>query len=159
PSRCGTEKDDGMTSSIAGVSSLSMALLLLLVATTAGSADIEAASVGALRVTPKQVHFGTKQVGTFTVKGAMVTNTSAASVTLSIVGHAPDDFSWGLLEGEASPVLAPALLSPGESCEAVMGFRPSDFFAGQEQTASLDVFATDPVTGALLANESIEFTG
>jgi hypothetical protein len=138
---------------------LSAALLVLLIVPTRGGSAIEAASVDVLRVSPKAVNFGTKQVGTFTVKGAMVTNSSANSVILAIDGHAPDDFSWGTLEGQTCPVLAPGPLAPGESCQAVMGFRPSDFWVGQVQSASLDVTASDPVTGALLATEVITFTG
>jgi hypothetical protein len=132
-------------------------LVLLAVAAPAGAPVATATDV--LRVSPQQVQFGTKQVGTFTVRGAMVTNIGANPVVLSTNGGAPDDFSWGLLEGQTCPVLAPAPLGPGESCQAVMGFRPSEYFAGREQAATLELTAVDPPTGAVLGTAVIVFTG
>jgi hypothetical protein len=113
-----------------------------------------------LRVTPPRVQFGTKQVGTFTLKGATVTNASSSAVNVLVTVVAePDDFSFGLLPGSTCPVFAPAPLAPGEKCQAVVGFRPSEFFAGREQVATLLVTATDPVTGAVLDTVLIDFVG
>ena len=39
--------------------------------------------------------------------------------------------------------------SAGESCTAVVRFTPTVFFAGEEQTGSLSVTATDPATGVV----------
>src|SRR5215211_2005183 len=93
-----------------------------------------ATSPAVLRVSPPTVNFGTKPVGSFTLKGATVTNTGAATVNLLVtVSREPDDFSFGVLPGSTCPVFEPAPLAPGEHCDAVVGFRPSEFFAGQKQ--------------------------
>jgi hypothetical protein len=41
----------------------------------------------------------------------------------------------------------------------VVGFRPSEFWAGQQQTAQLLATATDPVTHEVLEEVLIDFTG
>jgi hypothetical protein len=119
-----------------------------------------AVSSDVLRVSPPRVQFGTKQVGTFTLKGAMVANTSSSTVDVLVTVVAePDDFSFGLLPGSTCPVLAPAPLAPGEKCDAVVGFRPTELFAGHEQVATLLATATDPVSGAVLGTVLIDFVG
>ena len=42
---------------------------------------------------------------------------------------------------------------------AVVGFQPSDFFAGRWQTATLQVTARDPVSGALLQIVTVRVRG
>ena len=59
--------------------------------------------------------------------------------------------------GSTCPALGPALLAAGESCDAVMNFRPSDFFAGEDQLAELTATAYDPETGAVLDTLVIQF--
>jgi len=71
---------------------------------------------------------------------------------------APAD-SDGRLPGSTSPVLEPALLPAGESCEIVVGFRPSEFFAGRVQTAVIELTATDPATGEPIQRLLVEFQG
>lgn len=140
-----------------GVASVVLASVLAVSGVSAATAS---AATNVLKVTPKSVNFGTQPVGSFTLKGARITNTSSTSVLLLVTPHvSPDDFSFGLLPGSTCPALAADVLLPGESCQAVMGFRPSEFFAGQEQTAALLATATDPVTGAVLEAQIIEFTG
>jgi hypothetical protein len=131
------------------------AALALLVAQ--GTPIVSSAPADLLRVSPAEVRFGTKRVGTITVKGAKVTNTSGRGVLLSIHDRSPDTFSFGFLPGQTCPVLEPSLLPPGGSCEAVMAFRPDDFFAGREQTAWLDLTVSDPDTGVVLATAQIPF--
>jgi hypothetical protein len=136
----------------------SAALAAFLAGATCGGSGAAAAPSEVLRVSPKTVHFGTRPVWSFTLKGATVTNTGPASVQLLVtIDSAPDDFSFGLLPGSTCPALEPAPLAPGEGCEAVMGFRPSDFFAGQRQEARLLATATDPVTGTVLDTALITF--
>jgi hypothetical protein len=55
------------------------------------------------------------------------------------------------------PVLTPEALPPGDSCVAVVGLRPSEFFAGEKQFATLLATATDPSTGANLDSVLINF--
>ena len=117
------------------------------------------AATGVLAVKPPNVNFGTKPVGSFTVKGATVRNTSAETVNVSVtIEREPDDFSFGLLPGQTCPVFEPAPLAPGESCVVVMGFRPSEFFAGQRQVAALSVTATEPA-GPVVDSVLIDFVG
>jgi hypothetical protein len=112
-----------------------------------------------LRVSPGTVHFGSKQIGTFTLRGASITNTSSQTINLIVTGGLPDDFSFGILPGSTAPVFEPAPFEPHQSCRAVVGFRPSEFWAGQQQTAQLLATATDPVTHEVLEEVLIDFTG
>jgi hypothetical protein len=113
-----------------------------------------------LKASPSTVNFGTRPVGSVTLKGSRLTNRTNATINLLVtVDLEPDDFSFGLLPGSTCPVLAPAPLAPGDSCEAVVQFRPTEFFAGHQQTATLRATASDPVTGAEVATLLIDFTG
>src|SRR5262245_17391541 len=113
-----------------------------------------------LRVSPSEVHFGSKQIGTFTLRGATITNTSSQTVDLIVApAGLPDDFSFGILPGSTAPVFEPAPFEPHQSCRAVVGFRPSEFWAGQQQFAQLLATATDPVTHEVLEEVLIDFTG
>src|ERR671934_614407 len=119
-----------------------------------------AAGTDLLRANPKRVNFGTKAVGTFTVKGSTITNTTAADVVVETSAvRMPDQFSWGLLPGQTCPVLAPGILPAGESCDLVAGFFPQEFFIGLEDLAVLQVTATDPSTGAVVDSVQVEFRG
>ena len=51
------------------------------------------------------------------------------------------------------------MLTAGESCVTVVDFQPSEFFAGQWQTATLLVPARDPVSGALLESVTVKVRG
>jgi hypothetical protein len=51
------------------------------------------------------------------------------------------------------------VLNPGESCEATAAYRPSEFFAGSLETASVGVVATDPATGSVVASEVLSLSG
>lgn len=138
-------------------------LLICLAAAVAGGgvASTASADVGsALKASPKRVNFGTKAVGTFTVKGATITNTGGSAVLVQTSAvRMPDQFSWGLLPGQTCPIFSPELLAPGDSCDIVTGFRPEEFFAGLEDTAVLQVTATDPTTGATVDTVLVEFRG
>jgi hypothetical protein len=112
-----------------------------------------------LRASPPAVHMGVRQVGTENLKGTTITNMSGSAVRLLVEGtRMPDDFGFGLMPGSTCPVFSPGeLLGPGESCDAVMNFRPSDFFAGQDQLAELTATAFDPNTGAVVDTLVIQF--
>ena len=113
-----------------------------------------------LQVSPSLVHFGTRQIGTFTLRGARITNTSSQAINLFVTGSSlPDDWSFGILPGSTAPVFEPELFEPGQSCRAVVGFRPSEFWSGQQQFAQLLARATDPVTNEVLEEVLIDFTG
>jgi hypothetical protein len=133
---------------------LVLALLFAVVAVGGASS----ATQGVLRVKPETVKFGTKPVGSSTFKGATIKNTSSSTINLIVtVAREPDDFAFVTLT--TCPVFEPAPLAPGESCDAVMRFSPSEFFAGQDQLAQLQAQATDPATGAVLETVLIDFTG
>jgi hypothetical protein len=118
------------------------------------------AATDVLKVTPPTVHFGTKPIGSFTLKSATVTNTSSGTIDLLVtVRREWDNFSFGLLPGSTCPVLEPEPLTPGESCDVVVGFRPSEFFIGLRQDEVLLASATDRLTGEALESVQIVFLG
>jgi hypothetical protein len=140
-----------------GNATRTLVLTLLLAAVAAGNAT--SASQSVLRVKPETVKFGTKPVGSSTFKGSTIKNTSSSAVNLIVtIAREPDDFGF-VVPPTTCPVFAPAPLAPGESCDAVMRFSPSEFFAGQDQLAQLQAQATDPATGAVLETVLIDFTG
>jgi hypothetical protein len=134
----------------------------LLLAAVAAAALVIATPVGSqpglLRASPSTVHMGVRAVGTENLKGTRITNTSGEAVLLYVEGtRLPDDFGFGLMPGSTCPALGPALLAAGESCDAVMNFRPSEFFAGEDQWAELTATAYDPGTGAVVDTLVITF--
>jgi hypothetical protein len=113
-----------------------------------------------LEVSPKQVNFGTQPVGSLTFKGVTVTNTSPMSLLVLVDAvELPDDFNFGNLAGSTCIALEGQMLAPGESCVAVVGFQPSEFFAGRKQTATLLVTARDLASDALLESETVRVRG
>jgi hypothetical protein len=113
-----------------------------------------------LQVSPKQVSFGTQPVGSLTFQGVTVTNTSSVSLLVLVDAVVlPDDFNFGNIGGSTCIALEGQVLAPGESCVAVVGFQPSEFFAGHWQTATLLVTARDPVSNALLQSVTVRVRG
>jgi hypothetical protein len=113
-----------------------------------------------LQVSPKQVSFGTQPVGSLTFEGVTVTNTSSVSLLVLVDAVVlPDDFNFGNIGGSTCIALEGQVLAPGESCVAVVGFQPSEFFAGRWQTATLLVTARDPVSNALLQSVTVRVRG
>jgi hypothetical protein len=137
-----------------------LAAILLATVLVVAASGVASAAPSVLRASPSTVRFGTRPVGSITLKSTRLTNRSDATFNVLVtVAALPDDFSFGLLPGSDCPVFDPAPLAPGESCNAVVQFRPTEFFAGAEQTATLVATATDPAGGAELASISINFTG
>jgi hypothetical protein len=132
-----------------------------LIALAVGGGSAAAAdSSSVLRASPKRVNFGTKLVGTFTVKRSTITNTGSSDLLVQTSAvRMPDQFSWGLLAGQTCPIFSPEMLPAGESCDIVAGFRPDDFFVGLEDTAVLLLTATDPSTGSVVDTVAVEFRG
>ena len=125
-----------------------------------GGAAAAADEPSLLRASPKRVNFGTKLVGTFTVKGSTIANTSSSDLLVQTSAvRMPDQFSWGLLAGQTCPIFSAEIVSAGESCDIVTGFRPEDFFAGLDDMAVLALTATDPSTGSVVARVEVEFRG
>lgn len=113
-----------------------------------------------LQVSPKQVSFGTQPVGSLTFAGVTVTNTSSVSLLVLVDAvELPDDFNFGNIGGSTCIALEGQVLASGESCVAVVGFQPSEFFAGHWQTATLLVTARDPVSNALLQSVTVRVRG
>ncbi len=141
---------------------MKLALITSIVGLFVVGAGAPAATAGAtgLKANPKRVNFGTRAVGTFTVKGSTITNTTSSDVVVQTSAvRMPDQFSWGLLPGQTCPILAPGILPAGASCDIVTGFFPQEFFVGLEDLAVLQVTATDPSTGALVDSVQVEFRG
>jgi len=113
-----------------------------------------------VRVSPKHINFGTQPVGTLTFAELAVTNASATSLLVLVDAvELPDDFNFGNLAGSTCIALEGQVLTPGESCIAVVAFQPSEFFAGRRQTATLLVTASDPSSGARLDSVTVKVTG
>jgi hypothetical protein len=113
-----------------------------------------------LQVSPRQVNFGTQPVGSLTFEGVTVTNTSSVSLLVLVDAVVlPDDFNFGNIGGSTCIALEGQVLAPGESCVAVVGFQPSEFFAGHWQTATLLATARDPASGALLESVTVKVRG
>jgi hypothetical protein len=144
------------------VSMKSVLALCVAALVVAGGVASAAAADGTtvLKASPKHVNFGTKAVGTFTVKTATITNTGSSDLLVQTGAvRMPDQFSWGLLPGQTCPIFSPELLPAGESCDIAVAFRPEDFFVGLEDLAVLQVVATDPSTGATVDTVAVEFRG
>lgn len=139
---------------------------VLALATTLFAALVVSATAGSetalLRAAPPHVEFGMHEVGTVNLKGTKITNTSDRDVLLIVEGYSmPDEFGFGLMPGSTCPALGPALLAAGESCHAVMSYRPDAFFveSGFDSRAALIATATDPATDEVVGSLIIEFSG
>jgi hypothetical protein len=109
-----------------------------------------------LRVAPRIINFGSVPVGTEVLESATITNVSGSDVLLLVEGGLPDDFGFGLLPGSTCPALTPGdILAAGASCDVVVRFTPTEFFAGLRQRGELIATLRDPATGALLSTISI----
>jgi hypothetical protein len=119
-----------------------------------------AADPSLLRISPKQINFGTRPVGSENFDSVTVTNTTSSELRILVSAGLPDDFGFGLLPGSTCPALDPGgILAPGESCVAVVRFSPTEFFAGLHQTGTLTVTASDPTTGAVLETQVVTVKG
>jgi hypothetical protein len=135
-------------------------MVIGVIATIGALAAPTALAAPKLQVSPKQVNFGTQPVGTLTFAEVTVTNTSSMSLLVLVDAvELPDDFNFGNLAGSTCIALEGQILAPGESCVAVVGFQPSEFFAGRWQTARLLVTARDPAGGALLESVTVKVRG
>ena len=113
-----------------------------------------------VRISPASINFGTQPVGTEVLNGATITNTSGSDLLLLVEAGLPDDFGFGLLPGSTCPALTPGdILAAGASCDVVVRFTPSEFFAGLRQTGTLTVTLRDPMTGELLGTTYITVKG
>ena len=114
----------------------------------------------ALVARPGTVDFHAKHVGTENYKRTRITNRSGADVRLLVTAGLPDDFGFGLMPGQSCPVFSPGdVLPAGESCDAVVRFSPTDGFIGWRAEGQLIVTATDPETGAQVAELTIPVYG
>jgi hypothetical protein len=108
-----------------------------------------------LGVDPGSVSFGDQPFETFETRSFTVTNIWSHAITLTSDAGLPDDFSH-LIDSTCG--LGEKTLAPGESCTHVVGFRPTEFFAGLE-TATVVLTARDQGTGTLLVTRTVEITG
>jgi hypothetical protein len=107
-------------------------------------------------VAPRTINFGSVPVGIEVLKSATITNVSGSDVLLLVDGGLPDDFGFGLLPGSTCPALTPGgILAAGASCDVVVRFTPTGFFAGLRQTGALTATLRDPATDDLISTISI----
>jgi hypothetical protein len=132
-----------------------LTLTLMCVLATVWVSQSAVAAEKLVRVSPKTINFGTVPVGTEVLRGATITNVSGSDVLLLVEGGLPDDFGFGLLPGSTCPALTPDILGAGASCDVVVRFTPTEFFAGSRQRGELIATLRDPATGELLATISI----
>jgi len=137
-----------------------LTLTLMCVLATVWVSQAAVAAEKLVRVAPKTINFGTVPVETEVLKGATITNVSGSDLLLLVEGtRMPDDFGFGLLPGSTCPALSPGILAAGASCDVVVRFTPTEFFAGERQTAELTATLSDPATGELIATISIPVVG
>ncbi|HEY3261832.1 MAG TPA: hypothetical protein VGJ95_16470 [Pseudonocardiaceae bacterium] len=137
--------------------------LLIAAALAAVSAPAQAATT-VIRVAPKSIDFGTKKIGleplyTTYYDSVKITNSSREPLDVLVTAGLPDDFGFGLLPGSDCPVLAPDELARGESCQAVVRFTPTPFFADWLQEGSLTITATRPGSTEVVAVVEVPVTG
>ncbi|TDO45779.1 hypothetical protein EV643_112103 [Kribbella sp. VKM Ac-2527] len=137
-----------------------LAVMLVCVFAVVGTAPSAVAGKKLATVAPRIINFGSVPVGTEVLAGAKITNTSGSDLLLLVEGGLPDDFGFGLLPGSTCPALTPGdILAADESCDVVVRFTPTDFFAGLRQTGTLTATVRDPTTGDLLSTLSITVVG
>jgi uncharacterized repeat protein (TIGR01451 family) len=136
----------------------SIVVLAALTGLLAVTAAPVAASSSSLRVEPKEIKFGTRRVGSETFKAVTVTNRSKSTVLVYASAGLPDDFGFGLLPGSTCPALGAEPLAPHDSCDAVVRFTPTAFFAGHVQHGQLFITATDPATGTVVETVEVPIT-
>jgi hypothetical protein len=127
------------------------------------AAPSSAASGKTLRVSPKEIAFGTRAITdppTDYYDGVRITNATGTTLQVVVSAGLPDDFGFGLMPGSTCPVFDtdPPML-PGSSCRAVVRFTPTPFFAGWAQTGTMTITARDPSTGALVAFAEVPVSG
>ena len=139
---------------------LCIAILSALALTATVAASPAAADRGLLRITPRQINFGSQPVGSENFDSVSLTNTSASDLRVLVSAGLPDDFGFGLFPGSTCPALDPGgILAPGETCVAVVRFSPTEFFAGLHQTGLLTATASDPATEDLLETDVVPVRG
>ena len=137
-----------------------LTLTLICVLATVWVSQAAVAAEKLVRVAPRTINFGTVPVGTEVLQGATITNVSGSDVLLLVEGGLPDDFGFGLLPGSTCPALTPGdIFAAGASCDVVVRFTPSEFFAGLRQPGTLTATLRDPTTGELLSTISIPVVG
>jgi len=108
-----------------------------------------------LGVDPSSVSFGDRPFNTFETRSFTVTNVWSHTIQLTSDPGLPDDFSH-LIDSTCG--IGDRTLAAGESCTHVVGFRPTEYFAGLE-TANVWLTARDQATGTLLMTRTVEITG
>jgi hypothetical protein len=137
-----------------------LTLTLMFVLATLWVSQPAVAAEKLARVAPNTINFGSVPVGTEVLESATITNVSGSDVLLLVEGGLPDDFGFGLLPGSTCPALLPGdILAAGASCDVVVRFTPTEFFARWRQTGTLTATLRDPTTGELLFTILISVVG
>src|SRR5262245_3795906 len=108
-------------------------------------------------VVPTNVRFGKQPLETETKASFTITNQSDQTVLVTIEQvEVWDDFSPGQVESTCP--LGESYLPARQSCNHVIGFRPSLFFLGRE-TSLMRVTAHDESGTVLLFDRDVKLTG
>lgn len=116
-----------------------------------------AAAAPVLDVTPTHLAFGREPYGSSTNLAFEITNVGSAPVAVSVDAvFVPDDFSPGQLDSTC-PMTGPTTLAPGASCVHVVGYQPTEVFAGPASGEMRVTARSD--AGAIVAEASVTLSG
>jgi hypothetical protein len=139
---------------------ISKLVLTAVLALATPAASVQAKRGDVLDASPTTLDFHTKEVGTENLERVRITNVSNGDGMPLVTSNLWDDFRFGLYPGFTCPALTSGGLLPARtSCDAVVRFSPSEFFAGTEQLGSLTATASDPVSGSSVAQLVIPVVG
>ncbi len=110
-----------------------------------------------LTVTPHHLKFGRQPFGSFTTRTVHIANRSSRTLVVTIADQSPDDFSPGQPESTCRLSYTVNVLEPGDRCTMIIGFEPSEPFAGRERA---DMTVTAATTGGkILRTLHVRITG
>ena len=86
-----------------------------------------------------------------------IANRSSPTLVVTIADQSPDDFSPGQPESTCFLSYTVNVLEPGDRCTMIIGFEPSEPFAGRERA---DMTVTAATTGGkILRTRHVRITG
>ncbi len=110
-----------------------------------------------LSVTPHHLKFGRQPFGSFTNRTVTIRNRSSRTLYVTITDQSPDDFSPGQPDSTCFLSFTVNVLGPGDRCTMIIGFEPSEPFAGRER-ADMTVTAANSA-GKILRTRHVRITG
>ena len=110
-----------------------------------------------LTVSPHHLKFGRQPFGSFTNRTVTIRNRSSHTLYVTITDQSPDDFSPGQPDSTCFLSFTVNVLGPGDRCTMIIGFEPSEPFAGRER-ADMTVTAANSA-GKILRTRHVRITG